>query len=43
MRYATLEAVDAMLADLMRSYRCGSRSNAGMPSGTWWKGWMSTV
>ena len=24
-------------------YRCGSRSNAGMPSGTWWNGCLSMV
>jgi acetyl esterase/lipase len=29
--------------DLVRSYRCGSRSKLGMPSGMWWKGCLSTV
>ena len=30
-------------AKLCVIYRCGSRSNAGMPSGTWWNGCLSTV
>ena len=25
------------------TYRCGSRSKLGMPSGMWWKGCLSTV
>jgi hypothetical protein len=40
-RFALLPGHDG--EEWSAAYRCGSRSNAGMPSGTWWNGCLSMV